>query len=192
MIKELLLYFAGYVDRQVMTDCFRNGSSRDTEYADMQSRVHTLPLYGHLPEIRHIVFGDSLEKVRRTINGFTGLYLFIDYGTIVSTLDSRQSCQDTLSCAVTVAGKISDQADLVEEQLLSDRTLALLNRLRARMVADSARYAWLTLMSGRHQMDPFVSPELKSIGWTLTFSIDAQDLLNVKELILQYRNENQN
>ena len=45
-------------------------------------------------------------------------------------------------------------------------------------------------MSGRHQMDPFVAPELKSIGWTITFSVDAQDLLDVKSLILQYRNEN--
>ena len=43
-------------------------------------------------------------------------------------------------------------------------------------------------MSDRHQMDPFNAPELKSIGWTLTFSIDAQDLLDVKQLILDYRN----
>ena len=45
-------------------------------------------------------------------------------------------------------------------------------------------------MSDRHQMDPFTAPELKSIGWTLTFSIDAQDLLDVKQLILDHRNEN--
>ena len=191
MIQELLLYFARFPDRRVMLDIFRNGSSQDESYTELQERISALPEDGRLPALRHVVMGDNIEKVRRTINGFTGLFLFIDYGTIVSTQDSRQSWQDTLSCAVTIAGKISDQADLVEEQLLSDRTLALLNKLRAYMVADSARYAWLRLMSDRHQMDPFVSSELKSIGWTITFSIDAQDLLNVKELILQYRNENQ-
>jgi hypothetical protein len=90
--------------------------------------------------------------------------------------------------AVTIAGKISDSADLIEEQLLSDRTLDLLNRMRAGMINDSASQAWLRYMSDRHQMDPFNAPELKSIGWTLTFSIDAQDLLDVKQLALDYRN----
>lgn len=190
MIKELLLYFTRYLDRQVMLDSFRNGSSSDPDYAELYSLISAQPVNGRIPEIQHVVFGDSIDKVRKSIDRFTGLYLFIDYGTIVSTQDRAASYSDTLSCAVTIATKISDQADLVEEQLVSDRTLAILNRLRAWMVADSAQYAWLQFMSGRHQMDPFVSDVLKSIGWTITFSIDAQDLLDVKQLILQYRNEN--
>lgn len=190
MIKELLLYFTRYLDRQVMLDSFRNGSSSDPDYAELYSLISAQPVNGRIPEIQHIVFGDSIDKVRKSIDRFTGLYLFIDYGTIVSTQDRKESYTDTLSCAVTIAAKVSDQADLVEEQLVSDRTLAIINRLRAWMVADSAQYAWLQLMSGRHQMDPFVSDVLKSIGWTITFSIDAQDLLDVKQLILQYRNEN--
>lgn len=191
MIKELLLYFTRYLDRQIMLSAFANGSSTDPDYAELYSRISSQPQQGRIPVIRHVAFGDSIDKVRKSIDRFSGLYLFIDYGTIVSTQDRKESYTDTLSCAVTVAAKVSDQADLVEEQLVSDRTLAILNRLRAWMVADSAQYAWLQLMSGRHQMDPFVAPELKSIGWTITFSVDAQDLLDVKSLILQYRNENQ-
>ncbi len=191
MIKELLLYFARFLDRQVVLDTFRNGSSADPEYAALQTQIMAMPEHGRMTGIRHLAFGDSIDKVRRTINGFSAPFLFVDYGTITSTQDRKESWIDTLQVAITVAAKISDQADLMEEQLLSDRTLTLLNGMRAWMVADSQEYGWLRLMSDRHQMDPFVSPELKSIGWTLTFSIDAQDLLNVKELILQYRNENQ-
>ena len=190
MIKELLLYFARYLNRQVVKAIFRNGSSTDAEYATLQTSVSQLPENGRLPQLCHFVMGDSIDKVRRAIDGFSGLYLFVDYGTITSIQDSKASWSDTLSMAVTVAGKISDQADLVEEQLLSDRTLDLLNRMRAWMVADSEEQSWLRYMSGRHQMDPFTAPELKSIGWTLTFTIDAQDLLDVKQLILDYRNEN--
>lgn len=189
MIQDLLLYFAKYLNRQVVLDTFRNGSSSDPDYDTLLARVNELPELGRITSIKHLAFGDSIDKVRRAINGFSGLYLFVDYGTIVSIRDRKESWSDTLSVAVTVAGKISDQADLIEEQLLSDRTLAILNIIRAWMVADSSSYAWLQIMSDRHQMDPFVSPELKSIGWSLTFSVDAQDLLDVKALILQYQNE---
>ena len=190
MIKDLLLYFARFMDRQVVLDTFRNGNSTDTDYGALMTRVSQLPEHGRLSQIRHLAFGDSIDKVRRTIDGFSGLYLFVDYGTIVSIQDRKESWSDTLSMAVTVAGKISDQADLIEEQLLSDRTLDLLNRMRAWMVTDSSEQSWLRYMSDRHQIDPFTSPELKSIGWTVTFSVDAQDLLDVKQLILQFRNEN--
>lgn len=187
MIKELLLYFASFLDRQVVQGIFRNGSSADADYAALKDSVDQLPEHGRIQQIQHLAFGDSIEKVRRAIDGFSGLYLFVDYGTITCLQDQKESWNDTLSMAVTIAGKISDQADLVEEQLLSDRTLDLLNVMRAWMVADSRRCAWLKYLSDRHQLDPFTSPELKSIGWSLTFSIDARDLLDVKQLILQYR-----
>lgn len=187
MIKNLLLYFTRFLDRQVVLDTFRNGSSADSDYATLQTQIMSMPEHGRITDIRHLAFGDSIDKVRRAINGFSNTFLFIDYGTITSTQDRKDSWTDNLQMAVTVADKISDQADLIEEQLLSNRTLLLLNAMRAWMVVDSQEFGWLRLMSDRHQLDPFVSPELKSIGWTLTFSIDAQDLLNVKELILQYR-----
>lgn len=190
MIKELLLYFARFLNRAVVESIFINGSSTDTDYATLKTSVSSLPEVGRLPQLCHFVMGDSIDKVRRAINGFSGLFLFVDYGTIVSVTDQKRSWSDTLSMAVTIAGKISDSADLIEEQLLSDRTLDLLNRMRAGMINDSASQAWLRYMSDRHQMDPFNAPELKSIGWTLTFSIDAQDLLDVKQLILDCRNEN--
>ena len=188
MIKELLLYFARFLNRAVVESIFINGSSTDTDYATLKTSVSSLPEVGRLPQLDHFVMGDSIDKVRRAINGFSGLFLFVDYGTIVSVTDQKRSWSDTLSMAITIAGKISDSADLIEEQLLSDRTLDLLNRMRAGMIKDSAAQAWLRYMSDRHQMDPFNAPELKSIGWTLTFSIDAQDLLDVKQLILDYRN----
>ena len=78
--------------------------------------------------------------------------------------------------------KLTDAADMIEVAIASDVALSLLASLRKKLIQDSRSSAtpWLDKISDNHDIVPFVSPEFKSIGWTLMFSSSAADLFDVK------------
>ena len=78
--------------------------------------------------------------------------------------------------------KLTDSADMVEVAIASDVALSLLASLRKKLIQDSQSSAtpWLDKISDNHDIVPFVSPEFKSIGWTLMFNSSAADLFDVK------------
>ena len=76
--------------------------------------------------------------------------------------------------------KVTDSADMIEVAIASDITLSLLASLRKKLILDSRSNSWLDKISDNHDIVPFVSPEFKSIGWTLMFSSSAADLFEVK------------
>ena len=142
---------------------------------------------GFIPEIEHLVFGQSLDEVRSRIDSITGTYLFVDFGEFNSNRDQRNSILDVQKLAVTVATKTPTAFDLVEESIISDSTLLLINKLRAHLIADSEKYEWLRFLSNKHDIMPFVAPELgESIGWTLMYSLEGSDLFDVKALIRSF------
>ena len=88
--------------------------------------------------------------------------------------------------AITVAMRLSDTSDLIEQSLASSRTLNLINRLRAHMMADERNSVLGTfvsqIISGQHTFVPFQWKDTASIGWTMAFTLDATDLLDVSTL----------
>lgn len=72
---------------------------------------------------------------------------------------------------------------MVEVAIQSDRTLKLLNEVRAYMMYDSRNMSWLKPISENQTIVPFVSPELSSIGWSMSFVASAPDWMNVKEIM---------
>ena len=83
---------------------------------------------------------------------------------------------------------MSDQSDIVERAVISNTTLSLINKLRARIYADSGRDStpWLQELSFKHSMVPFISPELQSVGWSVIFTSEEADMLNLKPLIKSF------
>nr|WP_289620636.1 hypothetical protein [Bacteroides intestinalis] len=120
--------------------------------------------------------------MKRRVNDITGNYLFIDFGEFSSSRDSRNSILDQQKLAATIAMKLTDSADMVEVAIASDVALSLLASLRKKLIQDSRSSAtpWLDKISDNHDIVPFVSPEFKSIGWTLMFNSSAADLFDVK------------
>lgn len=189
MILDLFNYFAKFPARSGVEELFMNGKSDYSQYAILKDYISNLPADGMVPDIHHFIFGESIEKVKAVIDKVTGVFLFVDFGSINSAFQQSGSVNDRLQMAITVAAKVHAQSDLVEDSISLDLTLNLLNHIRAIMISDSRRIGWLQYLKDSHQMDPFVAPNLYSLGWTLTFDIFASDALDVKTLVNSYSHE---
>lgn len=182
MILEYLKYFAQFPSRKGVTGMFLNGRSSMEEYKNLLEEINALP-DPLVPEIENFVFGQRFDDVKKRVDAITGIYLFCDFGELDSTQDRYGSITDTHTRAVTVAVKVPDRADMVEVAIYSERTLMLLNRIRARMIQDARTHSWMKQITERQTLVPFVAPELQSLGWTMKFNASAPDWLNVKSII---------
>ena len=189
IIIDLLKFFAAIPDRDGVEDIFSNGRSKLPGYTELQEYIRQLP-EPVLPDIKSLVFGQSLEAVKRRVDKVPGIYLFVDFGEFSSDRNSSNSIEDTQRLAVTVATKVSNSADIIEEALVSDNTLDLLNHVRAYMLAYKDKCSWLDMLSRKHSIVPFESKELNSIGWTLMFDAAASDWFNLKQLSMSYARRN--
>lgn len=189
MILDLFLYFAKFPTRDGVLSMFTNGSSAYAQYSDLYDTVSALPP-PLIATIQSYVFGQSFDSVKARIDGITGTYLFVDYGEFSSKSDNRNSIVDTQKVAATIAMKLSDTSDLVEEAIASGICLNLLNTLRAHLLYDAecGNISWLSRSTIKGQdIIPFVAKELKSIGWTMMFEANAADLFNVKERMASFK-----
>lgn len=195
MILDLIKYFARYPSKAGVLKIFVRGESALPEYASLLNYIKTLPEQSLMPEIENYVVASSLDKVKGYVSNFRGVktFLMLDYGEISSVPDSRDSMQDNMGLAITVACHLDNNADLVEDNIASDITLAIANRLRAQVMVDSRNQALghgiKDIIAGAHKIMPFESKELQSVGWTIAFSMNATDLLDVSRLRIIYQNK---
>ena len=99
--------------------------------------------------------------------------------------DGRRSFQCTQRIAVTVAMKLSAYADMLERVIANDRTLQMLSKVHARIMADveTEGLYWMDRESiTTCEIIPFVSAELQSYGWTLMLSAKGADILDVHQM----------
>ena len=185
MILKIFEYFAQFPMRDGVVSCFANGESTLPFYNALLDKVKQYPLEGRIPNIKHYVFGADMDTVKRRVDSIPDSYLFVDFGEINSDRDYHNSIEDSLQMAVTIANKVSDSTDIVERAIISDVTLSLTSLLRAHIYADSKKdnTPWLRELSFSHTIVPFISPELNSVGWSVIFTSEAADLLNLKSMI---------
>lgn len=182
MILDVFKYYAQFPRLEGVLGIFANGESDLPLYMQLKEYIHAMPLHSRIPEIDNYVFGQSYDDVKSQIGKLTGSYLFVDFGSVMSTRDQRNSLQESFELAITIASKIPDTADLVEIAIITDRLLQLINKLRACQISDRTKHPWLKELSDKHNITPFVAPEFSSIGWTIIFTREGTDILNVKEL----------
>ena len=175
MIKDQFLYFAQYPSKEGIRAILTNGSSEFPGYNDLAESLDNLPDVSRLPEIANYVYGQSFEELKQRIDKLVGSFLFVDYGELNMSADGRNSYQVTQRIAITVANKMPNRADAAEYMLASDRTLQLLSKIHAWMIADAE---WLSRGKlDKAEIIPFVATELSSVGWTLMLSCVAPDTL---------------
>lgn len=182
MILELFKYFARYSQKDGVISIFANGASCLSGYNALLDYVKALP-DPLLPDIEHLVFGQSLDTVKNRVANITGTYLFVDYGEFSASRNARNSILDHQKIAVTVATKLQDSSDMMEEAVVSDSTLTILTALLRYLVVDSnaGTVPWLEDILSEYDIIPFVAGELKSIGWTLIFRSSASDYFDLKQ-----------
>lgn len=186
MLLELFRYFAKFpLCDNAMKGIATKGESNMPEYAKTLEELTTMGEHSLIPEIEHYVYGQSFDELKERLSKLTGSFLFADYGEMDMQEDGRRSLQCTQRIAVTVAFRLSSNADMLERIICSDRSLQMVSKIHAQMMADSeqGRLQWME----RDELDraeyvPFVSAELQSYGWTLMLSVMGSDLLAVHEM----------
>lgn len=152
MLLDLFTYFAKFpasagVTRGIAT----KGESSMEEYATVLSMLGNMQEKEKelVPEIENYVYGQSFDELKQRIDKLTGSFLFVDYGEVDMQSDGRRSFECTQRIAVTVAMKLPNTSDMLERIIANDRTLQMLSKIHARIMADAERGG--TLLDGPRQ-----------------------------------------
>ena len=186
MLLDLFTYFAKFpasagVTRGIAT----KGESSMEEYATVLSMLGNMQEKEKelVPEIENYVYGQSFDELKQRIDKLTGSFLFVDYGEVDMQSDGRRSFECTQRIAVTV--KLPNTSDMLERIIANDRTLQMLSKIHARIMADAEREElyWMDRDSVANcEIIPFVSAELQSYGWTLMLSATGADILDTHRM----------
>ena len=181
LLIELFLYFGRFPSHEAFRALFNKGKSAIPGYDDLYAAALALPEETIVPEIGNYIFGPNFDAVSSRVNNLTGYYLFVDYGEIDCATDTSNRMTDSARLAITVAYRLKEfSGDLMEQLLVSDRTLAHLVTIRNRMIADQRERYWLKDVSRNHTLTPFIARELSSIGWTMLFNREGYDTFGAK------------
>ena len=163
---------------------FTIGTSHFESYNTLVAELSKLPKTSRVPEIDNYVYGQSFEELQARIDKCIGSFLFVDYGEMSMTANNHNTYELTQRLAVTVAFKMPNRSDAAEYMLASDKTLSLLSKVHAAMLADADKgnIEWLSRAElARAEYVPFVATELHSVGWTLMLSCIAPDTLQIHQ-----------
>lgn len=187
MLLDLFTYFAKFPASAGVTKgiATKGESSSMEEYATVLSMLGNMQEKELVPEIENYVYGQSFDELKQRIDKLTGSFLFVDYGEVDMQSDGRRSFECTQRIAVTVAMKLPNTSDMLERIIANDRTLQMLSKIHARIMADAEREElyWMDRDSVANcEIIPFVSAELQSYGWTLMLSATGADILDTHHL----------
>ena len=186
MLLDLFTYFAKFPQNSgIIKGIATKGESSMEEYATTLDILGKMEEKELVPEIQNYVYGQSFDELKQRIDKLTGSFLFVDYGEVDMQDDGHRSFECTQRIAVTVAQKLSSNADMLERVIVNDRTLQMLSKVHARIMADveSEGLYWMDREGITNcEIIPFVSAELQSYGWTLMLSAKGADILDTHRL----------
>ena len=139
MLLDLFTYFAKFpASAGITKGIATKGESRSMEeYATVLSMLGNMQEKELVPEIENYVYGQSFDELKQRIDKLTGSFLFVDYGEVDMQSDGRRSFECTQRIAVTVAMKLPNTSDMLERIIANDRTLQMLSKIHARIMADA-------------------------------------------------------
>lgn len=186
MLLDLFTYFAKFPQNSgIIKGIATKGESSMEEYATTLDILDKMEEKELVPEIQNYVYGQSFDELKQRIDKLTGSFLFVDYGEVDMQDDGHRSFECTQRIAVTVAQKLSSNADMLERVIVNDRTLQMLSKVHAHIMADveTEGLYWMDRESITNcEIIPFVSAELQSYGWTLMLSAKGADILDTHHL----------
>lgn len=177
LIKDLFSYFAAFVPIPALERIFQTPVG--TDYADFMTECLTEASDHRLEGITDFIFGINSDKIVKRISDVTGVYLFVEYSRVTSTLNPKVDRKDDrFHVAVSVAAPQPDNYDLVQSALDQDRTLTLISAIRQRMRDDDDPQRGLYWMDFPATLSVWSSKELaNSYGWSMEFDIIGTDIV---------------
>lgn len=129
-------------------------------------------------DISDFICGVDEQAVQKRISQVSGLYLFVDYSAITSSISSVDVKTDSFRIAVTIAKPMPEDHDQASELIYQDKALNALRIIRKKMRDDfdaANAVFWLNFPT---TVQPFVAHALaNSIGWTMEFNVQGVDIV---------------
>ncbi len=176
ILKKLLLYSSQFVSREGVQRLFVLNTGQ--EYSQLQKEMLEVPDTCRNPDITDFIFGVDDRAVTQRISQVKGLYLFVDYSAITSSISSIDVKTDSFHVAMTIARPSPENQDQAEELLWQDKALDAMTAIRKKMRDDFDEgnpVFWLRFPT---TMQPFVAHALaNSLGWTMEFDIQGIDMV---------------
>ena len=176
ILYKIFLYFARFLTTEALEAAFRLPSG--DAHALLLHQVRNLPADRQIPAIEDFVFSINKESVQKRIDNIKGVYLFLEYSTITSSINNVDVKTDSFHVAVTVARPRSQDQDNATEMLWQDEMLQIISGIRRHMRDDidtDNSVWWLRFPT---TIQSFVAPSLSnSMGWTMEFDVQGIDIV---------------
>lgn len=177
IVMDIFRYFARFVPAKALKRTFRIPDGDD--YSALMKSLLSVPSGREIDGITEYVFGTDTEKLTTVISAVTGIYLFVEYDRISSTVNTATDRKDDrLHMAVTVACPVPDSKDLVSSAIINDKCLEILSSIRRRMREDDDLKRGIEWMDFPATLTVFASKALaNSQGWSMEFDIYGIDMV---------------
>lgn len=178
ILSDTFRYFTRFVPISALEAVFRlpSGDEHSTLMTEVFEDLNNEPR--RIEEIEDFIFSISQEGVQQRISNVKGVFLFVDYSAITSTVDKVDVKTDKLHVAITVARPRPKDQDQATEMIWQDKMLYIISQIRRTMRNDEGSAPSLWWLSFPTTITPFHAPGLKnSMGWTMEFDITGTDIV---------------
>jgi hypothetical protein len=177
IVLDIFKYFARFVPAAVLRKTFRIPDGDD--YRALMEALLAEPSGREIEGITEYIFGTDPEKLATVISSVAGIYLFVEYDRISSTVNTATDRKDDrFHVAVTVACPVPDSMDLVSSAIINDKCLEILSSIRRRMREDDDLRRGIEWMDYPATLTVFASKALaNSQGWSMEFDIYGIDMV---------------
>lgn len=176
ILKKLFLYSSQFVSKEGVQRLFVLNTGHD--YTQLLQEATDVPDTFRNPYITDFIFGVDDRAVTQRISQVKGLYLFVDYSAITSSISPIDVKTDSFHVAMTIARPSPEDQDQAAELLWQDRALDAMTAIRRRMRDDFDEENPVFWLKFPTTMQPFVAHALaNSLGWTMEFDIQGIDMV---------------
>ena len=176
ILRSTFRYFTQFVPVAALEAAFRLPSGDDHE--DLFRELTEMSPERRIGDIEDFVFSISQEGVAQRIANIKGVFLFVDYSSITSSIDKVDVKTDRFRVAITVARPRPKDQDQATEMIWQDKMLDIISRIRTVMREDDAAAPSIWWISFPTTIQPFHAPGLQNcMGWTMEFDITGTDIV---------------
>lgn len=175
ILRDTFIYFSQFVPTKALEAVFRLPSGE--EHTQLQQQVLQAPSDNRLSKIEDFLFSINQEGVQQRLSNIKGVFLFVDYSTVTSSVDRVDVKTDRFRISVTVARPRPKDQDQATEMIWQDAMLDILSQIRRKMRADESQphMGWISFPT---TIQPFHAPGLgNSMGWSMEFDITGTDIV---------------
>lgn len=177
IVKDLFVRLARFVPEKALKDIFQVPYGAD--YKPLKDEVLKDPSRTPIASLTSFIFGVNADSAQKRISQVGGIYLFVDYGNITSSIDEKVDVKtDSLHVAITVAAPLPTDQDQVAEVLIQDQCLEALSTIRAALRDDEDLVKGIRWMQHPSTIQPFTAKALaNSLGWSMEFDVVGVDIV---------------